>query len=195
MTQIELPFGFWYESPSPFTFFFWIVIWIWGLFHLPIQAYSDVKRFTFLYRLVNGMMIVGFVVFIYDTSWIICQGIKFGSLYPEDLNVLLIRLIQNVGLLWVCFFYIRHLFEKGILEFSSATYDLLIIQAVYFGIWFVLAPDPSWTDWTYAIRNLNYDQVLTSFIISHLFGKIIQGLIFISLFSKGFRTWRKPIEK
>lgn len=180
--MIKLPFGFWFESPSTFTFIFWIVLWLWGLLQLPLSTYDDVKRIPKVYRLVNCMMIVGLIAFIYDSTWIFFQIVKFGHLYPSDLNEILLRFGQNAGLFCICFLFIFHLFEKKILEFQSRTYDLLIIQLFYFIAWFYLAPDPSWTDWTYAIRHgFPREQIYLSFIISHVIGKMIQGLTFISL--------------
>jgi len=131
-------------------------------------------------------MVVGFVVFIYDSNWVVFQIIKFGHLYPGDLNEMFLRLGQNLGFLLVCYCFIHYLFEKRILEFQVSTYDLLLIQFFYFVVWFVLAKDPSWTDWTYALRN-DYPgkRVIGSFIISHFVGKLLQGLTFVSL-------WRKP---
>jgi len=183
--MIELPFGFWWGSPSTFTFVFWIVLWLWGLLHLRKEHFADVKRIQGLYRLVNCMMIVGLVAFIYDSTWILGQILKFGHLYPSDINELYLRLGQNLGFLLICFLFTNHLFKNGILEFRARTYDLLLLQMFYFIIWFYAAPDPSWTDWTFAIRNgFPRTQVIKSFFISHVVGKMIQGLIFISLWKK-----------
>lgn len=177
-----LPLGLWYESPSTFTFIFWGVLWLWGLRHLKLEYYQDVKRIRGIYRLVNGTMIVGFVAFIYDTLWILFQIVHFGHLYPMDIGELAIRFCQNMGLLVVCTLFILHLFEKGVLAVQRSTWVCLIFLGFYFALWFGVAPDPSWTDWTYAIRH-SYDgiRVIQAFFISHVVGKGLQGLIFFSL--------------
>lgn len=185
MNQLNLPFGFWFESPSTFTFIFWIVLWLWGLQHLKKKYFADIKRIPGLYRLVNGMLLVGLVAFIYDSNWIVFQVLKFGRYYPSDVGELLLRLGQNLGFLFICFVFTKPLFDKKILKFHTITYDLLLLQSVYFIAWFYFAPNLSWTDWTFAIRNgFPGSQVIASFFISHILGKLIQGAIFISLWKR-----------
>lgn len=181
---MDLPFGFWFESPSTFTFFFWVVLWLWGLLHLKDEYYSDVKRIKVLYRLVNGAMIVGLVAFSFDSIWIFAQVSKFGYLFPQDLTEMGVRLIQNIGFFLVCSVFTYHLFKKKVLRINEWFFQWVLLEVFFFIVWFIVAPDPGFTDWTFALRN-NYPghKVLGSFLVSHLWGKMLQGMVFISLFN------------
>ena len=176
--MIDVPF--WVKSPSPFTLIFWLVLALWGNLH--IKGKIKYKRFPLLAGLTDSIFVVGLMAFSYDTLWVVCQGLKFGSLYPADLFDLFKSLLRNLGFLGLCTVYCYPLFKKKIIGIKKITLILLGIEVVYFGLWFMFAPNISWTDWTFAIRyNFPNDRVVQAFIISHVIGKLIQGLIFISL--------------
>ena len=182
---MSLDIPFWAYSPSPFTIAFWLVLYFWGLFHLPIQAYSDAKRFPFLLRLFNGLLIVGLPVLLFDTFWAVLQGFSFIYLHPEDMMQIASIIVRNMSFLFMCVLFTAPLFSKKVLKISFSTIIFTTMMLIYMVIWFSLAPDMSFTDWTYALRmGYSNQRVLEAFSISHIGGKFFQGLVFISLWNR-----------
>ena len=183
---MSLDIPFWAYSPSPFTIAFWLVLYFWGLLHLPHEAYADAKRFPKLVRIFNGLLIVGLPVLLFDTFWAVLQGFKFIYLYPEDLMQIASIIVRNMCFLFMCVLFTAPLFTKKILRVKFSTMIFTVIMLIYMVIWFSLAPDMSFTDWTYALR-MGYSgkRVVEAFSISHIGGKFFQGLVFISLWNRG----------
>ena len=180
--MIEVPF--WARSPSPFTIAFWILLALWG--NLQIKGKVIYKRFPRLVGLTDSALVVGLVAFSFDAIWVFCQVCKFGQLYPADIPEMYRCLARDFLLFFLCLILVSYsLIKKKVIGMTKITVVLLFLEYAFFFIWFVLAPDPSWTDWTYAIRyGYSGSRVVEAFTISHTIGKFIQGLIFISLWRK-----------
>lgn len=177
----EVPF--WARSPSPFTFVFWILLALWGNLH--IRGKIQYKRFQRVMSVIDSIFVVGLIALSYDSLWIVFQAIRFRHFFPGDVLELIIRLIQNLGLFAICIFNAYPLFKKKILKLSKVTKFFIFLELAYFVFWFSFAPSMAFTDWTYAIR-MGFEPIIVigAFNISHVLGKLIQGLIFISLFQK-----------
>jgi len=177
---IEVPI--WARSPSPFTFAFWIVLALWGNMQLKRHGIKY-KRFFSISRLVDSILIVGLVAFSFDAFWCIAQAFKFGYLYPGDLPELYRCFIRDIAFLILCYLMTYpSLIKTRIIRITKTTKWFVILESTFFLIWFLLAPSPGFTDWTYAIRHAYSSmEIMGAFVISHVIGKFIQGLIFISL--------------
>lgn len=175
--MIGLPW--WIHSPSPFTFFFWFLLALYGIHKLKPKT-----RREWITTFCVSAFIVGLVVLPFDLLWTVHQAFTFGHLHPQDLAELL-PLFNLKLMIWVlCLYESRKLFKgKSYLEplnlvFLSLYYPLLIV-------WFRLAPDPSWTDWTYAWRfGFGTQRILEAFFISHVIAKLVQAIIYVGLWKK-----------
>jgi hypothetical protein len=63
------------------------------------------------------------------------------------------------------------------------TYFAVLADVVFLALWFGLAPDMSFIDWTFAFKH-GYPaaRVLQDFLISHVVGRVFVGVTFWSLF-------------
>jgi len=177
--MVDVPW--WARSPSPFTFIFWIVLTGWV--NLQIRGRRKYKRFPRVMSFIDSIFIVGLVSLSFDSYWILFQGLRFSHLYPEDAFELVIRLVQNLGLFVVCLLNAYPLYKDRLIHISNYTLFLLGWEASFFALWFAISPNISYTDWTFGIRmGFGTTQILAAFFISHILGKLLQGIILISLF-------------
>jgi len=165
----------WYMlSPSPYSLAVWSFLAYFQAKKLnPFSWREWMKAFSIC------AFTLGFVVLPFDCLWVIFQNIRFGYLYPDERwFTLFSSLARNLLLLLLCIYESREVHEYLNFTALSGHVDFIIL----FTIWFGLAPDPSWTDWTYAYR-FGYGGVRTAeaFLISHVFMKSIQALIYYYL--------------
>lgn len=177
--MIDVP---WYMlSPSIYTLTVWSMLAI--LQTKKLGAYGIKK---WLYGFSVCAFSLGLVVLPFDSLWVIFQNVRFGYLYPDERWITLISsLARNILFLLFCIYETRenfkHLNMKALLKLS--------IFIPIFIVWFGLAPDPSYTDWTYAWRfEYGIERTITAFIISHVGLKLIQAVIY-------FNLWRYKIEE
>jgi len=173
--MIEVPW--WAHSPSPFTFAFWGVLALYGY----KKFYPDNLREK-IGALSTSAFVVGLTVLPFDLLWTIHQALTFGHLHPGDLLELLPLFNLKIIVLMLCFYECRGLFNKYLER------DHLFLLSIYVPLliyWFLLAPDPSWTDWTFAWRfGFGTRRVIEAFFISHILAKSIQAIIYVSLWKK-----------
>lgn len=175
--MIEIPW--WAYSPSPFTFVFWGILALYGCTKLKPR-----NRREWIGYLATSAFIVGLVVLPFDILWTVHQALTFGHLFPQDLAELM-PLFNIKLLVWIlCLYECRKLFRPKSHLNATNLFDLSLYIPLLV-IWFTLAPDPSWTDWTFAWR-FGYDttRIIQSFMISHGVAKALQALIFVKLWKK-----------
>jgi len=172
--MIEIPW--WAFSPSPFTFAVWFFLAMYGFFKFHPKSLRDgILAFS------TSAFVVGLTVLPFDLLWTISQALTFGHLHPLDLAELL-PLFNLKLVVWIlCLYECRNLFRpKGHLIRDNLFLLALYIPFLIF--WFKLAPDPSWSDWTYAWRfGYGTARIIEAFFISHIFGKVLQAIIYINL--------------
>lgn len=169
--MIEVP---WYMlSPSPYSLAVWSFL---AFFQAKKFKPSTVKEWLYSFSLCAFSL--GLIVLPFDCLWVIFQNLRFGYLYPDErFYTLFSSLLRNMLLLLLCIYETREVHEHLNLD---ALFNLFYFIPI-FAVWFT-APDPSWTDWTYAWR-FGYGGLRTfyAFLISHVLMKSIQALIFIKL--------------
>lgn len=170
--MIDVPW--WAKSPSPYSLIFWIVLALWGMNKLPKKLRK--------YRFFEAAWIIGLVVLSFDALWCVFQGIFFGYLHPQAITQLMFCFLRDLAGFVLCWIFSYHYFEDGSLKVGYETWMLVMLEVGFMMVWFKMSPDPSFTDWTYAIR-MGYEpmRIIIAFIISHVIAKFIQGLIFISM--------------
>jgi len=171
-------------SPSPFSIIFYLILTIWGAKQLLKR--TEYKRWKRLNAFTDSLFILGFIVLLGDLTWVIFCGLRFGWAYPSSVLQVLFSGGRDVAGITFCFLLIGSHFKNGILTFGNKTWWLLIWNALFIFVWFLLAPSPAWTDWTFAIRHgFPLETVLTSFFISHVIGKLLVATTY-------YTVWRKP---
>jgi len=165
-------------SPSPYSIVVWSLLAFYGARKMQPKT---VKQW--LHALSTCAFVVGLVVMPFDSLWIVFQIARFGYLYPDEaMPILLYCLTRNITIFLLCIYETRKV-RLQLLNVKSLVYLPFFIPL--FILWFGLAPDPSWTDWTYAFRyNYSNLRVFQAFIISHIFMKSLQGIIYIKLWKR-----------
>lgn len=128
--------------------------------------------------------VVGLVVLPFDILWTVHQALTFGHLFPQDLAELLPLFTAKLVVWIVCAYETKYLFGvQGKLRTEHLFFLILYVPLLL--IWFQLAPDPSWTDWTFAWRfGFGGQRVVEAFLISHVLAKFVQGVIYVKLWWK-----------
>lgn len=162
-----------YRSPSPLTLI------IYGLFSF--YGYRKLSKGTvkgtlkwFLGDFTNALFILGVPVLIGDALWCIFSMLRFGYLFPGDVLMMVLCIARDLAGVFTCWLFVRKLFDHGVVGLTeSFWFWIVVVNGFFFAVWFGLAVDPSWTDWTYAIRN-NYGltRVLSSLLLSHGVGRL-----------------------
>ena len=168
-------------SPSPYT------LTVWGLlayFQAKKMGASSLKEWMYCFSVCAFSL--GLIVLPFDCLWVIFQNIRFGYLYPgEAVYTLASSLLRNLLVLLLCIYETREVHKH--LNLNSLKYLLGFIPI--FIVWFVVSPDPSWTDWTYAWRfGYGATRTFNAFVVSHVMMKGIQAVIYVDL-------WREKKEE
>ena len=123
---------------------------------------------------------LGFVVVLLDAVWVVVCGLRFGPMYPDSVPQLLACLFRDISIVALCYIFVKDYLQQRA-QFRTLIYFVACI--VFMAVWFTLAPSPAYTDWTFALRNgYPVETVVTSFLISHVVGKTLTGLMFLSYF-------------
>lgn len=171
-------------SPSPFTIAFYLILTVYGMKQLLKRV--EYKRLSHLLAFTDAIFILGLIVLTTDTLWIIASGLRFGWLYPDSVLQLVFSIGRNIAGITLCYFLVGNYFKKEILQFSEATWTMLFVNAFFMLGWFLIAQNPSFTDWTFAIRyDYPLSQVIGSFLVSHVIGKTLVAITYLSM-------WQKP---
>jgi len=175
----EVPW--WGLSPSPFSILFYLFLTGYALRKILKQKRIQRKR-EFLAIFTDAILLVGFLVLLLDTLWIIMCALRFGAAYPDSMMQLVYSAGRNIAGLVLCFLLVGRYFTDGTIRFGWLSLELLALNVVFLFAWFFLSPTPAYTDWTFAIRH-NYPEatILTSFFISHIIGKSIVASIFYTI--------------
>lgn len=169
----------WAFSPSPMTLTFWVLASLYGWYKLRNREY---RRYSQLLRFTDAALILGVVVLFGDLIWVLICILKFGPQYPGEVYQLSLCILRDLmGVIFCLFFSMELIMEKKIDLMGSI--PLWGLNILFMVVWFVIAPDPSLTDWTYAWRyGYPWERVLESFLISHVVGKSLSFWIYWRLF-------------
>lgn len=165
-------------SPSPFSLAFYAALALYATFKLYRIYGHNYKRLKPLVALSDAVLMVGFVVVLLDTVWIITCMLRFGWAFPSSVLQLVACLFRNLGIVMLCY-----VFEKDYLRDRATqwTFITFVANVAFMAVWFWLSPSPAYTDWTFAFRNgYPLTTVLTSFLISHVIGKALVASMFLS---------------
>ena len=178
MNIIDLPW--WVFSPSPFTIAFYIVLI--SISARILRRRIHYERFPRISAITDSFFILGFFVLFADLLWVIVCALRFGMLFFDSLPQLLMCGGRDSVGMFLCSYWVKEAQKRCVINIDQRTSRLLFAYAVFLVIWFLLAPNPAFTDWTYALRH-NYpcETVILSFSISHILGKFLIGCAFLSV--------------
>ncbi len=175
--SVDLPW--WSQSPSPYTLVYWAVLGLYGAHQFRSKTPKQwIKR-----MIVGTMLFFLYVLLPIDMVWQSFQWIRFGNLYPDEWVLVVSVFARDLAGMFLCLYFSALYAKKEhiILPSYKGMMNLLWIVP-FMVVWFMLAPDPSWTDWTYGIRfGYEWRQIWQSFFISHVLLKLLMGYVYIRL--------------
>jgi len=183
---IELLKAPWFAvSPSPWSFAFHIIFGLIGARQL-LRAGAKYKRWPWLLAFIDALFLLGMIVFIQDSIWLVCNTAKWIiPLYSSTANFwnYYVRFPQNlVGFSLLTLLSYGNL-RLRVASFNRKTLAYLLFIACFTAAVFILAPNQAYTDWVFAVSYGFSDQViLEAFLISHVGYKALIALAFLSLF-------------
>lgn len=155
----------------------------WG--SLQLKGKTNYERFDLLQRIVAAGSIFLLVNFAFDTVWLVAEGLKFAYLFEQGWQEILMYLARNIAGFIFCLLIALPYIKAKVIGMTLTAEAFILVMMVFFAFWFHLAPGMEYTDWTYAVRHgFSGQQILKSFLISHVIGKLLQGGLFISLWQK-----------
>ena len=184
-------------SPSPWSFAFYAVFSLigarlllknapWLYSRRPEIAVSfRVKLWRWLQASLDALFILGMIVFVQDTIWLVCNTFRwvipyysgvatFGNYYarfPENMLGLALFGLLTYGK-W----------RLGVAKVNWKTLASFLSIACYTTLVFMLAPSQALTDWVFAVHTGASDGViLAAFLISHVGYKSLIALAFLSV--------------
>lgn len=170
----------WYlGSPSVMTIGFYGLLSLWGALRFKPHSFKQ-----WCAAISDAVFILGLVVLPMDLMWSSFQEVRFQSLFPQDIS-LIVAINRDIIALFLCYLLTRKFFKAdGILNWKSLLQLTIYIE--YFTFHFIMAPDPSWTDYTYGIRfGYPIQQIVLQYVLCGIPSKALQGLIYYGL-------WKKP---
>ena len=169
-----------YSSPSPMSIIFHACI-IW-LGAIVLRERLEYKKHPILMSLTDSFFVVGFIVLSGDFIWMALCGLRFLPAYPDNLFLVLTTLGRDAAGMIFCFLLQKDKIGK-VIKLKKNTVLWYVILIAFLGFNFLIATDPTWTDWTYAIRmGYNVDYIFKSFLVTWVGGKIMAAMLVYSWF-------------
>lgn len=165
-----------YSSPGPISLAYYGILIIVGG-HLLTKRIQYKKR-KWLLALTDSFFLNGFIILSGDFIWMSICAVRFLPFYPNSLIQVVSVLGRDVVGMVLCYFLVGNLIKKGVMKFKRATFYAYLGLIGFLIVDFGMAKTPSWTDWTYAVRQgctTNY--VLASLVFSYGIGKVLSTVL------------------
>ena len=168
----------WAFSPNPLTLSYYIVLSLYGAHKLGSKTLRQ-----WISNFAESAFVVLLVIMIWDCAWQICQWLKWGFLYPEEIIMVRNVLVRNTLIFSLCALSSWKLNEKvHLLNFKRLVLVVFPIIFSLIGV-FLIAQDPVWTDWTYGLRY----EVDSPWLLSYLAGlvsKVSLAVVYLGLWKQ-----------
>jgi hypothetical protein len=146
---------------------------------------SKTKR-EWVHNFCESAFVIGLIILPFDYGWQTMQWVKFGYLYVDEITLVLGVYLRNAVAYALCLLSSWKLAEKThkldlkkSLYFIFPTLTLLLV--------FLIAPDPGWTDWTYAFRWPELSSV--TWLVSYLSDLPIRAMTAICVIAMWKGNW------
>lgn len=142
------------------------------------------KRWQKLIAFTDGIFLIGIIVVIQDSFWLLFNTVKWFAQYGNQMSFsgYWIRFPQN--LVGLCFLLLctYGVWKAKFVSVTRVTIFWMVCVMLLMTSIFIFAPDPSWTDYTYAVRVLAPDWQISLEFMAFLFTKFMLTLSFLGLF-------------
>lgn len=165
-----------YRSPGPISLAFYSVLILLG-------ARTLLKRVTYhkwrwLNALTESFFLTGFIILTGDFIWMSICAARFLPYYANSFPQVMAVLGRDVAGIFLCVLLVSHRLKEGIITPKTSTFWAYGLLVWFLGVLFAVAPDPTWTDWTYAVRmGCSTARILTTLVVSYGLGKAITAFL------------------
>ena len=165
-----------YSSPGPMSLIYYAILILVGA-HLLLKRVTY-KRHKLLMALTESFFIMGFIILSGDLIWMTICGIRFLPSYPDSLFQVFSVIGRDITGMIFCFLFIGSRFKEKIVSFKQTTFFAYVLLVGFLILDFAIAPDPTFTDWTYAVRQgCSTEHILKSLIFSYGIGKVFSTML------------------
>ena len=170
-------------SPSPVSLIqYAILTWI-GSRYLRARIKYKHPR---IMSLVQSFLVVAFFVVVTDSFWAGLCALRFIPMFPQDAAQILFSFVRDVVGALLFFLLIGNYFRTGVLSFNLTVKAGLILCLQSQALWFLMAPSPAYTDYTFAWRyGYPLEFVLATWILSHFLMRLPLWMSIIAAFRDG----------
>lgn len=136
-------------------------------------------------RVLQGFFVVAFFVLVGDAMWSGLCALKWIPMFPGDAWQIIFSFGRDVLGAGLMLIMMGDLFLEKKLRFNEITWIMLFLAFEMQLFWFLWAPSPAFTDYTFAWRHgFSLDVVFTSWILGHWLMRIPIWLAVWSTFKK-----------
>lgn len=170
----------WMLSPSPVSLIqYAVLIWIfWGYMMRTVKYEKHGRILAFC----EAAVIVFLFVLVTDSFWCFFTAMRWLPLFPGDALQIFSSLGRDLLAAGVLGMFIWDRFKERVLDFNIRAHFWLMICFVSQAAWFLLAPSPAWTDYTYAWRHgSDIGIIMGSWILSHWIMRIPLWLALVNI--------------
>jgi len=173
-------------SPSPVSLIqYAILTWIGSKYLLQRVDYKHPR----IMSLIQSFLVVALFVVITDSFWAGLCAIRFLPMFPQDAQQITSSFVRDVVGALLFFLLIGNYFRTGVLNFGIYVKAGLHLCLQSQAIWFLLAPSPAFTDYTFAWRyGYPLEHILAAWLLSHFLLRLPLWMSIIAAFKYG----RKP---
>lgn len=173
-------------SPSPVSLIQYVVlIWMGSRFLQKRVKYKHARSTS----LVQSSLAVGFFVVLTDSFWAGFCALKFIPMFPQDAQQILFSFGRDLVAALLCFLLIGGHFITGVLSFDLIVKSGLFLCFQAQALWFLMAPSPAYTDYTFAWRHgYSLEFIVATWLLSHFIMRLPLWMSIIAAFKNG----RKP---
>ena len=169
-----------YRSPGPISIAYYCIIILLGTrILLKRGAKYRFERWRWLFALTDSFFINGFIILSGDLLWITVCAARFLHVFPIETFGVLAVVGRNIFGMILCYLLVGRRFKEKMVTFKKSVFFAYVLLTCFFVVNFLVAPDPSWTDWTLAIRwGRDTTYILASLIVSYGIGKTFGTILF-----------------
>lgn len=169
-----------YASPSPLTLFFWFLLAIYGT-HILLKKEAKFKRSPKIFAFVNALFLVGLVILIQDTCWLVLDALRWVPVYPQFATLdFWLCFPRNILGILLMFMATSRLY--GFYRLNIRTFMVLVLYCIVTVVLLWTAPHLGYTNYTYAIeQNMSDATILTGFMLNYFVGKPIIAWMYATI--------------
>jgi len=165
-----------YRSPGPMSLIYYGIIILLGARLLRKRV--EYRRWSWLNALTESFFLNGFIILSCDFLWMLASGLRFLPSFPDSFWQVVFVLARDVVGCVFCFLMLRNRFKESVISFKDSTLTAYCALVLFLVILFVFAPNPTFTDWTYAIRQeCSTERILNSLVYSYGLGKFVGAVL------------------